>query len=283
MFDAAFFNITATEALALDPKQRIALEVAYEALENTGMPLRKVAGSQTACFMGSAMADYRDSMSRDFGFAPKYQILGTSEEMVSNRISHFLDIHGPSATVHTACSSSIVATHLACQSIRTGEADMAIAGGVGIILTPDSSMSLNNLSFLNPEGHSRSFDADAGGYARGEGCGILILKRLDRAIEDGDNIRAVIRASGVNSDGWTRGVTMPSKEAQAALIDSVFKSNKLEYDSIQYVEAHVRLLCVLNGYATLLTTLPLGNRHKSWRPCGDISHPYDNWARCEQN
>nr|QEO60268.1 polyketide synthase [Alternaria oxytropis] len=238
VFDAAFFNITATEALALDPKQRIAMEVAYGALENAAMPLRKVAGSQTACFMGSAMADYRDSMSRDFGFAPKYQILGTSEEMVSNRISHFLDIHGPSATVHTACSSSLVAAHVACQSIRSGEADMAIAGGVGIILTPDSSMSLNNLSFLNPEGHSRSFDADAGGYARGEGCGILILKRLDRAIEDGDNIRAVIRASGVNSDGWTQGVTMPSKEAQAALIESVFKSNKLDYDSIQYVEAH---------------------------------------------
>ncbi|KAH7357484.1 reducing polyketide synthase [Pyrenochaeta sp. MPI-SDFR-AT-0127] len=238
VFDAAFFNITATEALALDPKQRIAMEVAYEALENAGMPLRKVAGSQTACFMGSAMADYRDSMTRDFGFAPKYQILGTSEEMVSNRISHFLDIHGPSATIHTACSSSLVATHIACQSIRSGEADMAIAGGVGIILTPDSSMQLNNLSFLNPEGHSRSFDANAGGYARGEGCGILVLKRLDRAIEDGDSIRAVIRASGVNSDGWTQGVTMPSKEAQAALIKSVFESNELDYGSIQYVEAH---------------------------------------------
>jgi acyl transferase domain-containing protein len=283
VFDAAFFNITATEALALDPKQRIAMEVAYEALENAGMPLRKIAGSQTACFMGSAMADYRDSMSRDFGFAPKYQILGTSEEMVSNRISHFLDIHGPSATIHTACSSSLVATHVACQSIRSGEAEMAIAGGVGIILTPDSSMSLNNLSFLSTEGHSRSFDADAGGYARGEGCGILILKRLDRAIEDGDNIRAVIRASGVNSDGWTQGVTMPSKDAQAALIKSVFKSNKLDYDSIQYVEAHVRRSGSLFDYTPLLTSSLLGNRHKSWRPRGNIRHPYDNRARCEQD
>jgi acyl transferase domain-containing protein len=283
VFDAAFFNITATEALALDPKQRIAMEVAYEALENAGMPLRKIAGSQTACFMGSAMADYRDSMSRDFGFAPKYQILGTSEEMVSNRISHFLDIHGPSATIHTACSSSLVATHVACQSIRSGEAEMAIAGGVGIILTPDSSMSLNNLSFLSTEGHSRSFDADAGGYARGEGCGILILKRLDRAIEDGDNIRAVIRASGVNSDGWTQGVTMPSKDAQAALIKSVFKSNKLDYDSIQYVEAHVRRSGSLFDHTPLLTSSLLGNRHKSWRPRGNIRHPYDNRARCEQD
>lgn len=239
VFDAAFFNITAGEAIALDPKQRIALEVAYEALENAGLPLHKVAGTQTACYMGSAMADYRDSISRDFGHAPKYFVLGTCEEMISNRISHFLDIHGPSATVHTACSSSLVATHVACQSLRSGEADMALAGGVGIMLTPDSSLQLNNLSFLNPEGHSRSFDADAGGYARGEGCGILVMKRLDDAVRDGDSIRAVIRASGVNSDGWTQGVTMPSPEAQASLIKQVFETNKLDYDTIQYVEAHV--------------------------------------------
>lgn len=215
------------------------MEVAYEALENAGLPLHKVAGTQTACFMGSAMTDYRDSVSRDFGNAPKYHVLGTCEEMVSNRISHFLDIHGPSATIHTACSSSLVATHLACQSLRLGESDMAIAGGVGIMLTPDASMQLNNLSFLNPEGHSRSFDADAGGYARGEGCGILVMKRLDQAVRDGDNIRAVIRASGVNSDGWTQGVTMPSAEAQAALVKYVFESNGLDYGTVQYVEAHV--------------------------------------------
>ncbi|KAM0716793.1 hypothetical protein Q7P37_008238 [Cladosporium fusiforme] len=238
VFDPSFFNITATEAIALDPKQRLALEVAYEALENAGFPIQKVAGSQTACYMGSAMADYRDSISRDFGHAPKYFVLGTCEEMISNRISHFFDMHGPSATVHTACSSSLVATHVACQSLRSGEADMALAGGVGIMLTPDSSLQLNNMSFLNPEGHSRSFDADAGGYARGEGCGILVMKRLDDAVRDGDNIRAVIRGSGVNSDGWTQGVTMPSPEAQAALIRQVFGRNKLDYDTIQYVEAH---------------------------------------------
>ena len=205
VFDAAFFNITAAEATAFDPKQRIAMEVAYEALENAGMPLQRVAGTQTSCFMGSSMSDYREAVSRDFAHYPKYHLLGTSEEMISNRISHFLDIHGPSATVQTACSSSHVATHLACQSLHSGEADMAIAGGVGMILSPDSIMHLNNLGFLSQGGHSRAFDADAGGYGRGEGCGVLVMKKLDKAIEDGDIVRAIIRASGVNSDGWTPG------------------------------------------------------------------------------
>ena len=123
-FDAAFFNITAAEAMATDPRQRIALEVAYEALENAGMPLPKVAGSRTACFMGSSMSDYRDSVVGDFQHFPKYHILGVSDEMISNRISHFLDIHGPSATIQTACSSSLVASHFACQSLRCGESDM---------------------------------------------------------------------------------------------------------------------------------------------------------------
>ncbi|KAB2571293.1 Highly reducing polyketide synthase curS1 [Lasiodiplodia theobromae] len=237
-FDAAFFSITAAEAAAMDPKQRIAMEVVYEALENAGKPLHRVAGSQTACYIGSSMSDYRDAVVRDFGNMPKYHILGTSEEMISNRVSHFFDIHGPSATVQTACSSSLVATHLGCQSLRSGESEMAIVGGVGMILSPDGNFQLANLGFLNPEGHSRAFDENAGGYARGEGCGILVMKRLDDALRDGDSVRAVIRGSGVNSDGWTQGVTMPSSEAQADLIKYVYESNGLDYGSTQYVEAH---------------------------------------------
>lgn len=239
LWDASFFNITAAEAMALDPKQRIMMEVAYEALENAGMPLPKVAGTQTACYIGSSTSDYRDMVTRDFANWPKYYILGNCEEMVSNRISHFLDIHGPSATIQTACSSSLVATHLACQSLHSGESEMAIAGGIGLTLTPDGNIQLANLTFLNPEGHSRSFDADAGGYGRGEGAGALILKRLDNALADGDPIRAVIRATGANSDGWTQGVTLPSGEAQAALIKYVYESNGLDYSATQYVEAHV--------------------------------------------
>ncbi|KAM7213201.1 hypothetical protein V8F06_011416 [Rhypophila decipiens] len=238
VFDAAFFNITATEAIALDPRQRIAMEVAYEALENAGITLSNVKGTQTSCFLGVSMSDYRDAISRDFGNFPKYQILGISDEMIANRISHFLDIHGPSATVQSACSSSLVAAHVACQSLRSGDANMAIAGGVGMITLTDGSMHLTNLGFLNPKGASRSFDADANGYGRGEGCGMVILKRLDDAIRDGDTIRAVIRGTGLNSDGWTQGVTMPSLEAQAALIKQVYEANGLDFSSTQYVEAH---------------------------------------------
>lgn len=205
VYDAAFFNITATEAMALDPKQRIAMEVTYEALENANLSLQDISGTQTTCYIGSAVSDYRDSVIRDFMQNPKYHLLGTGEEMISNRISHFLNIHGPSATIATACSSSLMATHMAVQSIKSGEADMAITGGVGLMLTPDFTTHLANLSFLNPAGRSRAFDESAGGYGRGEGCGILILKRLDKAIADHDSIRAVIRATGANSDGYTQG------------------------------------------------------------------------------
>ncbi|KAI3397078.1 hypothetical protein diail_11220 [Diaporthe ilicicola] len=238
VYDAAFFNITAAEAIALDPKQRIAMEVTYEALENANLSLQDVWGTQTTCYVGSAVSDYRDSVIRDFMQNPKYHLLGTGEEMISNRISHFLNIHGPSATVATACSSSLMAIHMAVQSIKSGEADMAITGGVGLMLTPDFTTHLANLSFLNPAGQSRAFDESAGGYGRGEGCGIIILKRLDKALADGDNIRSVIRATGANSDGYTQGVTMPSLEAQAALIKHVYESHGLDFGSTQYVEAH---------------------------------------------
>ncbi|KAJ4315563.1 Highly reducing polyketide synthase curS1 [Neodidymelliopsis sp. IMI 364377] len=205
VFDTAFFNITATEAIALDPKQRIALEVAYEAIENAGVSLQQISGTQTACFIGSGPSDYRGAVERDFLHNPKYHLLGTGDEMISNRISHFFNIHGPSATVQTACSSSLTAIHLACQSLKSGESKMAITGGVSLMLTPDFTTHLNNLTFLNPEGLSKAFDEDADGYGRGEGCGIIILKRLDQAIQDGDSVRAIIRASGANSDGFTQG------------------------------------------------------------------------------
>ncbi|KAK2786787.1 Highly reducing polyketide synthase curS1 [Onygenales sp. PD_12] len=237
VFDAAFFNITAAEAVALDPKQRIAMEVTYEAFENADMPLQRISGTQTACYIGSGASDYRGAVERDFLQNPKYHLLGTGDEMIANRVSHFFNIHGPSATVQTACSSSLTAAHLACQSLKSGESEMVITGGVSLMLTPDFTTHLNNLTFLNPEGLSKTFDESAGGYGRGEGCGIIILKRLDDAIRDGDNIRAVIRGSGVNSDGFTQGVTMPSLEAQTALIKYVYESNGLDY-STQYVEAH---------------------------------------------
>ncbi|KAK8112334.1 uncharacterized protein PG998_008791 [Apiospora kogelbergensis] len=231
-------NFSAGEAAILDPKQRILLEVTYEALENAGLPLPKVAGSRTACVIGTAWSDYRDACVRDFEQWPRLYLMGVSDEMVSNRLSHFFDLRGPSLTVETACSSSLVAIHQACESLRSGQAEMAVAGGINMILGPEATMELNSLGVLNPDGRSLSFDAAGNGYGRAEGCGIVVLKPLDQAVRDGNQIRAVIRGSGVNSDGWTKTISTPSGSAQAELIKLVYESNGLSYGKTQYVEAH---------------------------------------------
>lgn len=237
-FDSSFFKLSAAEASVLDPKQRILLEVTYEALENAGLPPPRVAGTRTACIIGTAWSDYRDAVVRDFEHWPRLYLMGVSDEMVSNRLSHFYDLRGPSMTVETACSSSLVAIHQACESLRSGQAEMAVAGGINMTLSPEATMELSSLGVLNPEGRSLSFDEQANGYGRGEGCGIVILKPLDQAIQDGNHIRAVIRGSGVNSDGWTKTISTPSGSAQAELIRHVYESNGLDYDATQYVEAH---------------------------------------------
>uniref|UniRef100_L7ITG6 Ketosynthase family 3 (KS3) domain-containing protein n=1 Tax=Pyricularia oryzae (strain P131) TaxID=1143193 RepID=L7ITG6_PYRO1 len=184
------------------------------------------------------MAEYKDGFVRDFGNQPQHTIMGIAEELMSNRISHFFDLHGPSATVETACSSSLVAVHLACQSLRSGESEMAIAGGVNLLLSPDSFLQLHILSVLSPEGRSRSFDDEGRGYGRGEGCGVVVLKPLASALRDGDAIRAVIRGTGSNSDGWTKGMAMPSGPSQISLIKDVYETFGLDYASTQYMEAH---------------------------------------------
>lgn len=222
----------------MDPRQRMALEVAYELFESAGMPYEKVKGSQTAVYVGAGLSDYEASIQRDPEYAPKYALTGVSHEILANRISHFFDMHGPSMTVETACSSSLVAIHLACQSVRNGEADMAVAGGVNLILNPEMTIQLSNLGFLSPFGHCRSFDNDGDGYGRGEGCGLILIKRLADAERDGDPIRAVIRGSGINSDGWTQGITLPSVDAQAALIRDVYSNFGLDMESTQFVECH---------------------------------------------
>lgn len=237
-FDSSFFKLSAAEASVLDPKQRILLEVTYEALENAGLPPPAVAGTRTACIVGTAWSDYRDAVVRDFEHWPRLYLMGVSDEMVSNRLSHFFDLRGPSMTVETACSSSLVAIHQACESLRSGQAEMAVAGGVNMTLSPEASMELSSLGVLNPDGRSLSFDEQANGYGRAEGCGIVVLKPLDQAIQDGNQIRAVIRGSGVNSDGWTKTISTPSGSAQAELIRLVYESNGLDYDATQYVEAH---------------------------------------------
>ncbi|KAF9883547.1 hypothetical protein FE257_003186 [Aspergillus nanangensis] len=218
LFDAPFFNMTSDEAAAMDPQQRLLLEVAYEGLEN----------------------DYTDLLLRDPERIPMYQCTnsGQSRAMTANRISYFFDMKGPSVTVDTACSGSLVALHLACQSLRTGDASMAIAAGVNVILSHEFMSTMSMMKFLSPEGRCHTFDQKANGYARGEGIGCVVLKPLRDALRDHDPIRAIIRGSGSNQDGRTAGITLPSGPAQEALIRHVYRSAGLDPTETDFVETH---------------------------------------------
>ncbi|ORX86871.1 ketoacyl-synt-domain-containing protein, partial [Basidiobolus meristosporus CBS 931.73] len=237
-FDASFFSISPNEAKAMDPQQRILMEVVYEALENGGIPIESIAGTDTGVFVGLFTNDYHEMLIRDVETAPLYQATGTGHAIVSNRISYFFDLKGPSFTLDTACSSSLVAVHLACQSLLTGESKMAIVGGTNLIFSPDLFVAMSNLHFLSPTGICHTYDKDADGYARGEGVCTVVLKPLEDAIRDGDPIRAVIRGTAVNQDGRTSGITLPSTEAQEAMIRSAYQKAGLDFKSTQYFEAH---------------------------------------------
>ncbi len=217
------------------------IEVAYEALEQAGVPLHKIAGTRTGVFMGHFTSDYKEMIYRDPDNAPPYTITGACKTSLANRISWLWDLRGPSFTVDTACSSSLVALHLACQSLRTGESDIAIVGGTSLLLNPEMFMYLSNQGFLSPDGKCKKlFDESANGYGRGEGFGCVVLKRVDDAVSAGDPIRAVIRGTGSNQDGHTKGLTLPSAEAQASLIEEVYGMAGLDFGGTSYVEAHVR-------------------------------------------
>lgn len=225
----------------MDPTARMLLEVAYEALENAGLPIETLAGSDTSCYVGCFTRDFHEMLMRDAETAPMYAGTGTGFSLLSNRISWFYDFHGPSLTLDTACSSSLVGLHLACQGIRSGESKVAVVSGANLILGPDLALWLSNLHMLSPSGISKSFSEDADGYGRGEGIATVILKSHADAIRDGDTIRAVIRGSGVNQDGHTSGITLPSSDAQANLIKSTYLSAGLDYSQTPYFEAHVSL------------------------------------------
>ena len=238
-FDANFFSISQNEAMAMDPQQRLMLEVAYEAFENAGLPLEAIAGTDTSCYIGNYNTDYREMLFRDPDTAPLYSMSGSGSELLSNRVSWFYDLRGPSFTLGTACSSSLVALHQGCQSLRTGESNMAIVGGSNLMLNPDMFIALSNQKFLSQGGRCRSFDAGGDGYGRGEGFAAVILKRVSDAVRDGDPIRAVIRGTAVNQDGKTKAITVPSAEAQANLIRLTYRLAGLEFKDTHYFEAHV--------------------------------------------
>jgi acyl transferase domain-containing protein len=222
----------------MDPQHRIALEVAYEALEGAGYPLDSLAGTRTGVFMGQFTSDYKESVFRDADAMPAYSATGLSKTSLANRISWMFDLRGPSFTLDTACSSSLVALHLACQSLRTGDSDIAIVGGTNLLCNPDMFMALSGQNFLSPDGKCKAFDASADGYGRGEGVGVVVLKRADDAIFAKDTIRGIIRGTGSNQDGHTKSLTLPSADAQAVLIQDVYRLAGLDYSQTGYVETH---------------------------------------------
>lgn len=249
-FDAGFFGLPKHDVDAMDPQQRIMMEVTYEALERAGLPLHQLAGTRTGVFMGNTTTDYRDMICRDLDNSPQYTFTGTCPASIANRISWLWDLRGPSFPINTACSSSMVALHIACQSLRTGESDIAIVGASNCLLNPEMFIFLSNHGFLSPDGKCKSFDASADGYGRGEGFGCIILKRTKDAVAAGDPIRAVIRGTGTNQDGRTKGLTMPSAEAQKALIEEVYFNAGLDFSATSYVEAHV---CLSLSYLPFLS------------------------------
>ncbi|AEO68365.1 uncharacterized protein THITE_2050301 [Thermothielavioides terrestris NRRL 8126] len=242
VFDASFFNITPKEAEAIDPQQRMLLEVVYEALESAGYTLHQYAGEKVAVFAGLMTGDYDTLSQRDELDTSQYYATGNARSILANRISYFFNFHGPSMTIDTACSSSLVALHQAVLSLRSGECKMACVAGANLILTPEQFVVESSLHMLSPSGHCRMWDADADGYARGEGVAAMFIKPLSQALADGDRIEAIIRETGVNSDGRTRGITMPNWEAQSRLIQDTYKRSGLDSrnpeDRCQYFEAH---------------------------------------------
>ncbi|PIA98429.1 Polyketide synthase-nonribosomal peptide synthetase [Cercospora beticola] len=239
-FDAAFFRMNPAEIEAVDPQQRMLLETVYEALEFAGITMDQLRGTDTAVYVGCMTSDYTEMLLRDPLDFPKYMAPGTARSILSNRISYFYDWHGPSMSIDTACSASLVAIHEAVQALRSGVSRVACAAGSNAILGPENFIIESKLQLLSPTGRSRMWDAAADGYARGEGAAALIMKKLSHALADGDEVYCIIRETGVNSDGRTNGITMPSAEAQAALIRQTYARACLDplKDGCQYFEAH---------------------------------------------
>ncbi|MFI9389013.1 type I polyketide synthase [Kutzneria sp. NPDC052558] len=237
-FDAEFFGITPREAELMDPQQRIVLETTWEALENAGIPPHSLAGTDAGVFVGVGSDDYGRQMLEDLPRIEAWTGIGAAFCAVANRVSYVLDLRGPSFAVDTACSSSLVALHLAAQSLRAGESTLAVAAGVNLIAGPGLNMVLDAAGATSPDGQSKPFDADANGYGRGEGAGVIVLKRLDDALRDNDRVLAVVRGSAVNQDGRTNGIMAPSGEAQAYVAAQALRQAGIDRTTIGYVEAH---------------------------------------------
>ncbi|WP_448419750.1 polyketide synthase Pks13 [Mycolicibacter minnesotensis] len=238
-FDAEFFALSKMEADNVDPQQRMALELTWEALEHARIPASSLRGEAVAVYMGSTNGDYQNLALSDPSVTHPYAITGNSSSVIANRVSYFYDFRGPSVTVDTACSSSLVAAHAGVQALRNGEADVAVVGGVNALVTPLVTVGFDEVGgVLSPDGRIKSFSADADGYSRAEGGGVLVLKRVDDARRDGDQILAVIAGSAVNHDGRSNGLLAPNPDAQAAVLRKAYKNAGIDPRTVDYIEAH---------------------------------------------
>jgi acyl transferase domain-containing protein len=239
-FDPAFFSITPREAEAMDPQQRLLLEVSWEAFENAAMDAAKLSGKQAGVFIGLSNYDYIQTgvHSGDVERIDAYSGSGVMFSTAAGRLSYFYDFRGPCVTVDTACSASLVSLHMAIRSLRSGECDLALAGGVSLMLSVDPYIALSKVKALAADGRCRTFDASASGYGRGEGCGLLVLKRLEDAQRDGDRVLALLAGSAVNHDGRSNGLTAPNGVAQQAVIRAALADAGLEPSAVDYIEAH---------------------------------------------
>ncbi|MBA2682743.1 MAG: AMP-binding protein, partial [Ktedonobacteraceae bacterium] len=234
-FEPSFFSISPREAIAMDPQQRLLLEVAWETLEYAGIAAEKIAGSQTGVFIGISSDDYSRQQYKNPRQIDAYAGTGNAHSIAANRLSYTLDLRGPSIAMDTACSSSLLAVHQACQSLRNGECQLALAGGVNIILMPDLTITFSQARMMSSDGHCKTFDESADGYVRGEGCGLVLLKSLTDAQRDGDTILAVIRGSAVNQDGRSNGITAPNGPSQEAVIRQALQNARVTPEQISFV------------------------------------------------
>lgn len=238
-FDSEFFAVAKTEADNIDPQQRMALELTWEALEHARIPASSLRGGAVGVYVGVSNNDYSFLAVSDPTVAHPYAITGTATSIIANRVSYFYDFRGPSVAVDTACSSSLVATHQAVQALRNGECDVAVAGGVNALITPVVTLGFDEIGqVLAPDGRIKSFSSDADGYTRSEGGGMLVLKRVDDARRDGDQILAVIAGSAVNHDGRSNGLIAPNQDAQADVLRRAYKDAGIDPRTVDYVEAH---------------------------------------------
>jgi acyl transferase domain-containing protein len=238
-FDAAFFGISPREAAHIDPQQRLLMEVAWEALEDAGLPAERLRGEPVGVFVGMSSFDYGSRQLTNFtAIRDGYVNTGSALSICANRISYLFDFRGPSVVFDTACSSSLVAAYYACQSVTRGESRIALAGGVNLILSPAVTIGFSKLQAMAPDGRCKAFDARANGYVRGEGAGVVVLKSLTSAVADGDRIYAVIRGGAMNQDGRTNGLTAPNGLSQEALLREALSNAAVQPCEIHYVEAH---------------------------------------------